>query len=81
MQTTIFEWAKERGISRSKLARKLDYSYVQLYRIATGRYPVTKSFMSRVILVFGESARSLFLDSVSADTNISCVTTDTNKTN
>ena len=60
MQTRLFEWASEHGLTVHDLAPMLGYSERQLYRIRDGHYPVTEVFMGRVIYRLGEDARSLF---------------------
>ena len=70
MQTRLFEWARERGLTVHDLAPMLGYSERQLYRIRDGYYPVTEEFMGRVIYRLGDDARSFFFETVSelADT-------------
>lgn len=69
MRTSLFEWAKEEGLTHKELAQKLGYSERQLYRIRDGHWPVSEAFMARVVLKLGNWARSLFFDEVSLKTD------------
>lgn len=62
MKTRLFEWAEEQGLTLEELAEKTGYSTRHLYRIRDGEWPVTETFMARIILRLGEWARSLFFD-------------------
>ena len=67
--TTLFEWAKDQGLSIEALADRLGYSARHLYRIQAGVQPVTDAFVGRVVLRLGEWARSLFLVTVSENSD------------
>ena len=69
METRLFEWAKEEGLTMGDLAERLGYSERHLIRIRDGEWPVTDSFAGRVVLRLGESARSLFFASMSDDSD------------
>lgn len=68
-KTTLFEWARAQGWSRTELARRLGYSRRHLLRIEEGEQEITDQFIGRVVLRLGEEARSLFFRSVSQNSD------------
>jgi len=65
VNTSLFEWAKDEGLSMKELAARVGVTWRHLYRIRNGEYPVTANFRARVIFHLGDWARDLFFDSVS----------------
>ena len=63
--TNLFEWAEGKGLDIPALAKALGYSERHLYRVKGGDYPVTRGLICRVVFVFGDDARSLFLPDAS----------------
>lgn len=75
MRTSLFEWAKDAGLTHRELAQRLGYSERQLYRIRDGHWPVSEGFMARVVLKLGDWARVLFFDDMSLTTDETSVPT------
>jgi hypothetical protein len=65
-ETKLFTWAAAQGLTMNELARLTGYSRWHLAKIKNNRYPVTETFVSRVVLRLGEWSRSLFLPLVPA---------------
>jgi hypothetical protein len=66
VETRLFEWAEQQGLSQGALARMTGYSERQLRRVRDGR-PVSEHFQATIVLRLGDWARSLFLPSVSQE--------------
>jgi len=65
VKTSLFEWAKNEGLSMEALGERLGLSWRHLYRVRSGEYPVTENFRARVVYRLGDWARRLFFGSVS----------------
>lgn len=70
MNTSLFEWAKDEGLSMKELAARVGVTWRHLYRIRNGEYPVTANFRARVIFHLGDWARALFFGQESENSDV-----------
>ena len=68
METRLWQWAEEQGLSMTDLADRLGYTARHLHRIRSHDYPITESFVARVTFRIGpEASRLFFCPTVSDD--------------
>lgn len=60
MQTRLFDWAYEQGISIADLAERCGYNRWYLYQIRRGAAPITQAFRDRIVIGLGAEAEALF---------------------